>query len=78
MNQVAQPFGGMGAGDRVGDASVVAPPRMPTEKETLDRGVLGPANERDSIFQCVTSVHGPSRLWCNTELQGIGVRHRSM
>ena len=55
MNQVAQPFGGMGAGDRVGDASVVAPPRMPTEKETLDRGVMGPANERDAAF---SKIHG--------------------
>ena len=32
------------------DTSVVAPPRMPTEKETLDREVMGPANERDAAF----------------------------
>ena len=32
-----------------GDASVVAPPRMPTANETV-RGVMGPANERDSAF----------------------------
>ena len=54
-NEVAQPFGGRGAGDRVGDTSVVAPPRMPTEKETLDRGVLGPVNERDRSF---SKIHG--------------------
>jgi len=50
-----------------GDASVVAPPRMPTEKETLDRGVMGPANERDSIF------HALHQAWAEgVELQGIG------
>ena len=97
MNQVAQPFGGMGAGDRVGfpaprdpqtgedlgwmnqdererfyrhqeqfpegedlgwmETSVVAPPRMPTEKETLDRGVMGPANERDAAFSKIHDAY---------------------
>ena len=97
MNQVTQPFGGMGAGDRVGfpaprdpqtgedlgwmnadererfyrhqeqfpegedlgwmETSVVAPPRMPTEKETLDRGVLGPANERDAAFSKIHDAY---------------------
>ena len=37
------------------DTSVVAPPRMPTERETLDREVLGPANERDRSF---SKIHG--------------------
>ena len=37
------------------DAFVVAPPRMPTERETLDREVLGPANERDRSF---SKIHG--------------------
>ena len=55
MNQVAQPFGGMGAGDRLSGPSVVAPPRMPTEKEILDRGVMGPVNERDAAF---SKIHG--------------------
>ena len=36
-------------------ASVVDPPRMPTERETLDREVLGPANERDAAFG---KIHG--------------------
>ena len=50
-----------------GDASVVAPPRMPTEKETLDRGVMGPANERDRVF------HALHQAWAEgIELQGIG------
>ena len=43
------------AASAVGGASVVAPPRMPTEKETLDRGVLGPVNERDRSF---SKIHG--------------------
>ena len=55
MNQVAQPFGGMGAGDRLSGPSVVAPPRMPTEKEILDRGVMVPVNERDRSF---SKIHG--------------------
>jgi len=37
------------------DASVVAPPRIPTEKEILDRGVMGPVNERDAAF---SKIHG--------------------
>ena len=40
-----------------GDASVVAPPRMPTEKETLDRGVMGPANERDAAFSKIHDAY---------------------
>ena len=43
------------AASAVGGASVVAPPRMPTERETLDREVLGPANERDRSF---SKIHG--------------------
>ena len=39
----------------VGDASVVAPPRMPTERETLDREVMGPADDRDRAF---SAIHG--------------------
>ena len=54
-NEVAQPFGGRGAGDRLGGASVVAPPRMPTERETLDREVMGPADDRDAAF---STIHG--------------------
>ena len=48
--------GGYGYEDEQGNwidvsgASVVDPPRMPTEKETLDREVMGPSNERDSAF----------------------------
>ena len=37
------------------DTSVVDLPRMPTEKETLDRGVMGPSNERDAAF---SKIHG--------------------
>ena len=49
------------------DTSVVVPPRMPTEKETLDRGVMGPANERDRVF------HALHQAWAEgIELQGIG------
>jgi hypothetical protein len=112
MNQVTQPFGGMGAGDRLGGAgypgmgienmgfphgitaqgavdpatgqmrvvppgtsggygyedeqgnwidvtgaSVVDPPRMPTERETLDREVMGPANERDAAFSTIHDAY---------------------
>ena len=48
--------GGYGYEDEQGNwidvtgASVVDPPRMPTEKETLDREVMGPSNERDAAF----------------------------
>jgi len=39
------------------DTSVVAPPRMPTEKETLDREVMGPANERDAAFSKIHEAY---------------------
>jgi hypothetical protein len=63
MNQLTQPQGGVPSDlhrwndpyGRPTDASVVAPPRIPTEKETLDRGVLEPANERDRAF---SKIHG--------------------
>ena len=48
-------YGSMPSTGDVLGASVVAPPRMPTEKETLDRGVMGPANERDAAF---SKIHG--------------------
>lgn len=43
--------------DDIFGASVVAPPRMPTEKETLDRGVMGPSNERDAAFSKIHSAY---------------------
>ena len=43
------------AASAVGGASVVAPPRMPTERETLDREVMGPADDRDRAF---STIHG--------------------
>jgi hypothetical protein len=38
------------------DASVVAPPRMPTANETV-RGVMGPANERDAAFSRIHDAY---------------------
>ena len=38
------------------DTSVVAPPRMPTEKETLDREVMGPADDRAAAFSRIHNM----------------------
>ena len=43
--------------DAIFGTSVVAPPRIPTEKETLDRGVMGPVNERDAAFSKIHSAY---------------------
>ena len=71
MNQVSLPYGGIPSDLHGGgapsyyrdhpemtplDASVVAPPRMPTAGETV-RGVMGPANERDSAFSRIHDAY---------------------
>jgi hypothetical protein len=55
--------GGYGYEDEQGNwidtsgASVVDPPRMLTEKETLDREVMGPSNERDAAFSKIHDAY---------------------
>ena len=43
--------------EEVLNTAVVAPPRIPTEKEILDRGIMGPVNERDAAFSKIHSAY---------------------